>query len=91
MKSLCLVILSAVCIEHDFKGFDDCILSGINWPRSPETLSSLEDESLNKEVLKVTTSHNEKYEYHLPELHVQETINIEDYDGPSPIFMQNLK
>lgn len=91
MKSLCLVILSAVgvfSIEHDFKGFDDSILFGINWPGTQETLSNLEDESSvnkNQEVLKVTTSHNEKYECRLPELHVKETINIEDYDGPSPI------
>lgn len=37
MKSLAFVVLSYVVgytfsIEHDFKGFDDSILFGINWP-----------------------------------------------------------
>lgn len=56
MKSLCLVILSAVgvySIEHDFKGFDDSILFGINWPGTQETLSNLEDESSVNKVYKV--------------------------------------
>jgi hypothetical protein len=38
MKHLCLLSLCAVgavlCIENDFKGFDDNILFGINWPGS---------------------------------------------------------
>ncbi|XP_047530097.1 endoplasmic reticulum lectin 1 isoform X2 [Vanessa atalanta] len=88
MKSVCLLVISAVgvlSIEHDFKGFDDSILFGINWPGVQDTLPKLEDGSANREVLKVTTSHHEKYECRLPELHEKETTNIEEYDGPSPI------
>ncbi|XP_050347062.1 endoplasmic reticulum lectin 1 isoform X2 [Nymphalis io] len=88
MKSVCLLVISAVAvlsIEHDFKGFDDSILFGINWPGVQETLPKLEDGSVNQEVLKVTTSHKEKYECRLPELHKKETTSIEEYDGPSPI------
>ncbi|XP_046962137.1 endoplasmic reticulum lectin 1 isoform X2 [Vanessa cardui] len=88
MKSVCLLVISAVgvlSIEHDFKGFDDSILFGINWPGVQESLPKLEDGSANREVVKVTTSHHEKYECRLPELHEKETTNIEEYDGPSPI------
>lgn len=47
MKCIALFILSifgiVLCIEHDFKGFDDSILFGINWPGAPDVLENLVD------------------------------------------------
>ncbi|XP_052756040.1 endoplasmic reticulum lectin 1 isoform X2 [Galleria mellonella] len=78
-----------LCIGHDFKGFDDTILFGINWPGAPENIENLVDGDVskleNKEVLKVTTSNNEKYECHIPEVSVKESTGIEEYNGPTPI------
>ncbi|XP_063360142.1 endoplasmic reticulum lectin 1 isoform X1 [Cydia amplana] len=92
MRSLCLLVLTAVgfvlSIEHDYKGFDDSILFGINWPGADEALENLVDGETklqNKEIHLVTTSNKEKYECHLPELRTKETSRIEEYDGPSPI------
>ncbi|CAH0714622.1 unnamed protein product, partial [Brenthis ino] len=90
MKKLWYLLFSAIgvlSIEHDFKGFDDSILFGIEWPGSLDNLQ-ISDEawaSKNKDLLKVTTSHKEKYECHIPELHVKETQSIDEYEGPSPI------
>ncbi|KAJ0175790.1 hypothetical protein K1T71_008949 [Dendrolimus kikuchii] len=90
MKSFVIVLISCIvgytlCIEHDFKGFDDSILFGINWP-GENYIVDLTDET-NKEQLKVTTSNKEQYECYIPELKTKETIRIEDYDGPSPIHL----
>ncbi|KAL0831551.1 hypothetical protein ABMA28_002342 [Loxostege sticticalis] len=95
MRYLCFLSVCAFgiasCIEHDFKGFDDTILFGINWPGNPETLENLVEGDVNKpqlqnkEILKVTTSNKEKYECHIPELQTKESGGIEEYDGPSPI------
>ncbi|XP_049868358.1 endoplasmic reticulum lectin 1 isoform X2 [Pectinophora gossypiella] len=84
-----------VCIEHDFKGFDDSILFGINWPGPQEVLDNIVDGDVsqnqdinnnqNKEILKVTTANKEKYECKIPELKAKESTSIEEYDGPSPI------
>ncbi|XP_075974218.1 endoplasmic reticulum lectin 1 isoform X2 [Anticarsia gemmatalis] len=91
---LCLVKLVS-CIEHDFKGFDDSILFGINWPGNQD-LDSLVDGEVNppatpelqkKEILKVTTANKEKYECRIPELRAKETTSIEEYDGPSPVSL----
>lgn len=47
MKCIALFILSilgiVLCIEHDFKGFDDSILFGINWPGAHDVLENLVD------------------------------------------------
>lgn len=47
MKCTWFVVLCAIgialCIEHDFKGFDDSILFGINWPGAPDILDNLAD------------------------------------------------
>lgn len=32
---------TAICIEHDLKGFDDSILFGINWPGAQENAEQL--------------------------------------------------
>lgn len=52
MKYLYLISVCAFsvgyCIEHDFKGFDDTILFGINWPGSPEVLENLVEGEGNK-------------------------------------------
>ncbi|KAM3963742.1 endoplasmic reticulum lectin 1 isoform 2-T2 [Aphomia sociella] len=95
MTRLLLMGLCAVkfvlCIEHDFKGFDDTILFGINWPGAPENIEKLADgdvvksEFQNKEILKVKTSNKEIYECHIPELRVKESTSIEDYNGPTPV------
>ncbi|KAI5633905.1 glucosidase II beta subunit-like protein domain-containing protein [Phthorimaea operculella] len=90
------VVGAVLCIEHDFKGFDDSILFGINWPGAPSNaLDNLIDGDVSekpdipddsgKEVLKVTTSNKETYHCKLPELKNSQSSNIEDYDGPSPI------
>ncbi|XP_030024178.2 endoplasmic reticulum lectin 1 isoform X1 [Manduca sexta] len=92
-----------LCIEHDFKGFDDSILFGINWPGKVDDIAeNLVDgkadnpQILNKEILQVSTSNKETYECHIPELSTREAINTEDYDGPSPmhllkpLFMQKM-
>lgn len=42
---LCVIKLTS-CIEHDFKGFDDSILFGINWPGSKD-LENLVDGEIN--------------------------------------------
>lgn len=39
---LCVIGL-VLCIDHDFKGFDDTILFGIKWPGKPENLDNLVD------------------------------------------------
>ncbi|CAH0750433.1 unnamed protein product [Diatraea saccharalis] len=95
MKHICLLTVCALgialCIEHDSRGFDDTILFKINWPGAPDVLENLADNELNKsqtqkkEVLKITTTQNEKYECHIPESQTKEANSIEDYDGPSPI------
>ncbi|KAJ2950200.1 hypothetical protein O0L34_g11561 [Tuta absoluta] len=100
MKCSVLLVLCAVgvarCIEHDFKGFDDSILFGINWPGADSNpLDNLIDgdvsekqeipEDSGKEVLKVTTSNKEQYHCRLPELKSDSSSSIQDYDGPSPI------
>ncbi|XP_063822799.1 endoplasmic reticulum lectin 1 isoform X1 [Ostrinia nubilalis] len=94
----CLYLLSVcafgfvLCIENDFKGFDDTILFGINWPGAPEPVENLVDGEINKtqlknnkEVLKVTTSNKERYDCYLPELKTKESGDTSEYDGPSPI------
>lgn len=44
---LCLCFLKySFCIDHDFKGFDDSILFGINWPGNQE-LENLIDGEIN--------------------------------------------
>lgn len=52
MRYLCFLSVCAFgiasCIEHDFKGFDDTILFGINWPGNPETLENLVEGDVNK-------------------------------------------
>ncbi|CAB3255731.1 unnamed protein product [Arctia plantaginis] len=81
--------------HHDFKGFDDSILFGINWPGNKE-LENLIDGDINppatpelqkKEILKVTTANKENYECKIPELRAKETTSIGEYDGPSPISL----
>lgn len=51
MKCISLYILSilgtGLCIEHDFKGFDDSILFGIDWPGAPDVLENLVDGESN--------------------------------------------
>lgn len=94
--AVCLCFLNLVnSIEHDFKGFDDSILFGINWPGSKD-LETLVDGEINppatpelqkKETVKVTTSNKEKYECKIPELKSKESTSIEEYDGPSPISL----
>ncbi|KAI8422737.1 hypothetical protein MSG28_006496 [Choristoneura fumiferana] len=100
MRGVCLLVLSVIgavlSIEHDYKGFDDSILFGINWPGAQEALENLVDGEAkpqaqqNKEILLVSTSQKEKYECHLPELLTKETNSIEEYDGPSPINLLKL-
>lgn len=44
MKCVWLLLICVgivLCIEHDFKGFDDSILFGINWPGSKEALDNI--------------------------------------------------
>ncbi|XP_038214508.1 endoplasmic reticulum lectin 1 isoform X2 [Zerene cesonia] len=88
-----------LCIEQDFKGFDDSILFTINWPGSPDTLENLVDKEIKpeeNEILQVTTTHKEQYECRLPKLQNKVTTSIEDYDGPTPfellkpIFSQKI-
>lgn len=47
MKCTWFVVLCAIgfalCIDHDYKGFDDSILFGINWPGAPDILENLAD------------------------------------------------
>lgn len=55
MEHYLILLISAIglalCIEHDFKGFDDTILFGINWPGKPENLENLVDgESITPQV-----------------------------------------
>nr|XP_049696424.1 endoplasmic reticulum lectin 1 isoform X2 [Helicoverpa armigera] len=88
---LCLVKVAS-SIEHDFKGFDDTILFGINWPGSQDIQHLVDGEVSKlelpkKEILKVTTANKEKYECRIPELRAKESTNIEDYDGPSPLSL----
>ncbi|CAG4985733.1 unnamed protein product [Parnassius apollo] len=96
MKSSWFLFLSTLaigkCIEHDFKGFDDSILFGINWPGSNDVLENVVDgvnKPQAKEIMQVMTSQNEKYECHLPELQSKEAMNTEDYDGPTPFSLLN--
>lgn len=45
---LCLCVVKLVSsIEHDFKGFDDTILFGINWPGNQD-IQHLVDGEVNK-------------------------------------------
>lgn len=46
---LCVVKL-ALCIEHDFKGFDDSILFGINWPGSTDDQNLVDGDVQKVEV-----------------------------------------
>ncbi|KOB76294.1 putative xtp3-transactivated protein b [Operophtera brumata] len=95
MKNYWLPFLSVIgfvlCIEHDFKGFDDSIQFGINWPGKPENLEGLVEgeakEQQNNEILKVSTTNKETYECHIPIITAEETTSIEDYDGPSPLHL----
>lgn len=51
MKHLCLLLFSIVGasdIEHDFKGFDDSILFGIEWPGSLDNLQVSDEEWISK-------------------------------------------
>ncbi|XP_013149234.1 PREDICTED: endoplasmic reticulum lectin 1 isoform X2 [Papilio polytes] len=96
MKSVWFLVLSALavgyCIEHDFKGFDDSILFGINWPGEKDGLYETIDKANKpkvKEVIQVMTSEKEKYECHLPEVQSNEAMDIAEYDGPSPISLLN--
>ncbi|KAH9644119.1 hypothetical protein HF086_015449, partial [Spodoptera exigua] len=88
---LCFVKLAS-SIEHDFKGFDDTILFGINWPGNQD-IQHLVDGEVNKlelpkkEILKVTTANKESYECRIPELRDKESTSIEEYDGPSPLTL----
>ncbi|XP_059055474.1 endoplasmic reticulum lectin 1 isoform X2 [Achroia grisella] len=93
MLNTLLLVFCAVQLDlgvgHDFKGFDDTILFGINWPGTPENIENLIDGDANKlenkEVLKVKTSINENYECHIPEVRVKESTGIEEYNGPTPL------
>ncbi|KAL4715309.1 hypothetical protein ACJJTC_004761 [Scirpophaga incertulas] len=95
MKKVYLLIVCVIgiviCAEIDFKGFDDTILFGINWPGVTENLGNAADEGLdnlrvlNKETLNVITPDKEKYQCLIPEFPTKETSNIEEYDGPSPM------
>ncbi|XP_026315422.1 endoplasmic reticulum lectin 1 isoform X3 [Hyposmocoma kahamanoa] len=93
MKCTWFVVLCAIgialCIDHDFKGFDDSILFGINWPGAPDILENLADGESNPdsniEILKVTTINKEQYECKIPEIRMKKDINIKDYNGPSPL------
>lgn len=54
MKSVWFLVLSALavgyCIEHDFKGFDDSILFGINWPGEKDGLYETIDKANKPKV-----------------------------------------
>ncbi|CAG9119227.1 unnamed protein product [Plutella xylostella] len=91
---IALVLKAVSCIEHDFKGFDDSILFSINWPGSQESIDNLVDGGSNeankeKDVIQIVTKDKESYECQIPEVIVNESVNIGDYDGLSP--MQLLK
>ncbi|CAK1540714.1 unnamed protein product [Leptosia nina] len=89
-----------LCIEHDFKGFDDTILFTIDWPGTPAKLENIVDNKEFKvqesEKLKVKTTQKEEYECQLPVLKDRVSTNIEDYSGPTPfdllkpIFSQKI-
>ncbi|XP_004929447.1 endoplasmic reticulum lectin 1 isoform X1 [Bombyx mori] len=85
------LVYSCIGIEHDFKGFDDSILFGINWPGNPNLNENFVDgeknKSQNQELVKVTTTNKESYECQLPELRSTESTSIDDYDGPSPLHL----
>ncbi|XP_041988243.1 endoplasmic reticulum lectin 1 isoform X2 [Aricia agestis] len=85
--SIFLLIGSSLCMENDFKGFDDTILFGINWPGSEILGDENNILAESKEVVTVTTTNKEKYKCHLPEVHKKQASNIEEYDGPSPIIL----
>lgn len=90
MKYLCLLLFSLIGvlgIEHDFKGFDDSILFGIEWPGPLDNLQISDEDwiSKNKGLIRVTTSDKEKYECQIPELHVKEMHKNDKYEGPTPI------
>ncbi|XP_068632451.1 endoplasmic reticulum lectin 1 isoform X2 [Battus philenor] len=96
MKKVWFIVISAIvlveCIEHDFKGFDDNILFSINWPGTNDALEKEAEEASKpqtKEVVQVTTSQKEKYECHLPELQSKQSMNIAEYDGPTPVSLLN--
>lgn len=42
------LVYSCIGIEHDFKGFDDSILFGINWPGNPNLNENFVDGEKNK-------------------------------------------
>lgn len=53
MKKLWYLLFSAIgvlSIEHDFKGFDDSILFGIEWPGSLDNLQ-ISDEAWASKVI----------------------------------------
>lgn len=45
------IVSFVLCIEHDFKGFDDSILFALNWPGRPESAENLvEGETIEPQV-----------------------------------------
>lgn len=56
MRGVCLLVLGLIgavlSIEHDYKGFDDSILFGINWPGAQEALENLVDGEAKPQVMK---------------------------------------
>lgn len=51
MKYLCLLLFSLIGvlgIEHDFKGFDDSILFGIEWPGPLDNLQISDEDWISK-------------------------------------------
>lgn len=53
---LCLCVVKVASnIEHDFRGFDDSILFGINWPGSQD-IQNLVDGEVNKLEVRKQTS-----------------------------------
>lgn len=40
---LFFIIDPSITIEHDYKGFDDTIIFGINWPGAQKSLETLLD------------------------------------------------
>ncbi|XP_050668715.1 endoplasmic reticulum lectin 1 isoform X1 [Leptidea sinapis] len=88
MKTYChlvFIVGSVLCIEHDFKGFDDTILFRINWPGKLENFVETRVKTEQKDLLQVTTSFSEQYACHLPILHSKGTSSSEDYTGPTPL------
>ncbi|GBP73555.1 Endoplasmic reticulum lectin 1 [Eumeta japonica] len=76
--------------DHDYKGFDDTILFGIEWPGAEQQIDNLiegseVDPKKNLESVRVTTHNKETYDCYLPNIVAEKPRSVEGYDGLTPL------